>query len=126
MELTVVSSPAQGGTVTSDPASETGAYYPTANVPLTAEPQRGYKFVNWTGDVSQIEDPSQSTIVVPMHDYYVHDVQQIDITANFARQPRFPWEWLAIGLGASMLAALALTTVILLRRKKSQAETELP
>jgi uncharacterized repeat protein (TIGR02543 family) len=133
MTLTVVSSPVQGGDVTADPALNPpldngatwqGSYYPTDNVTITAIAKPGYRFVNWTGDAAEIEDATQSTIVIPMHDYYPN-TENIQITANFARQPHFPWAWLTGGIVALFLAVPTLAIVVR-RRKKHQADTGAP
>ena len=65
----------QGGTVTIP--GEGALPYPSgATVVLLAQPDPGYRFVNWTGDVRAIKDVnSSSTIVVIMGNY--------TITANF-------------------------------------------
>ena len=131
MTLTVVSNPVNGGDVASDPAftplvdgEYQGSYYPTDNVPVTATAKPGYRFVNWTGDVTEIEDTTQSTIVVAMDKYYP-DMKQIEITANFEKTGRFPWAWLAGGIVALFVAALALILVVR-TRKRHQADTEAP
>ena len=70
MTRTVVSNPERAGDVTAEPplntpldntATKEGNYYPTDNVTVTATAKPGYRFVNWTGDVTEIEDPTQST-----------------------------------------------------------------
>ena len=105
-------------------AINTGSYLPTDNVTVTAAAKPGYKFVNWTGDVAEIEDTTQSTIVVAMDKYY-HDMEIIGITANFEKTGRFPWAWLAGGIVALFVAALALILVVR-RRKKQQAAIQAP
>jgi hypothetical protein len=131
MTLTVVSNPVNGGDVTSDPAfiplvdgEYQGSYYPTDNVTVKATAKPGYKFVNWTGDVAEIEDTTQSTIVVAMDKYYP-DMQQIGITANFAKQPRFPWGWAAGGLVTFLIAVLTLA-ILVYRRMKCHTDIQPP
>lgn len=65
----------QGGTVTIP--GEGALNYPAgATVVLLAQPEPGYRFVNWTGDVRAIKDiNSASTIIVVKGNY--------SITANF-------------------------------------------
>jgi uncharacterized repeat protein (TIGR02543 family) len=101
-----------------------GSYNPTDNVTITATAKPGYRFVNWTGDVAGIEDTTQSTIVVAMDKYYP-DMKQIEITANFEKTSRFPWAWLAGGIFALFVAALALILVVR-TRKRHQADTQAP
>ena len=129
MTLTVVSNPLNGGSITAEPpltneAINTGSYLPTDNVTVTAAAKPGYKFVNWTGDVAEIEDTTQSTIVVAMDKYYPA-TKQIGITANFEKTGRFPWAQLAGGIVALFVAALALILVVR-TRKRHQADTEAP
>jgi hypothetical protein len=64
MTLTVVSNPTSGGEIDCQPPSSDGRYYPSDNVTLTAVAARGYRFVNWTGDVGEVEDTMQSTVIV--------------------------------------------------------------
>jgi len=125
MTLTVVSNPVNGGTTTCEPASVSGSYFPTDNVTVTAAAKPGYKFVNWTGDVADIEDTTRSTIVIPIHGYYVQNITEIAITANFEKTARFPWKWVWGGLAALLLAAVALA-ILARRRKKRQADTQAP
>ncbi len=108
MKLTVVSAPEESGEVTVEPVSADHYYYPADNVTLTAVARPGYVFNGWSGDVSEIEDPGSGTIVVELNRYYIHNVQKLQIVANFAREESFPWKWLAIGLGAGLLVVAAL------------------
>ncbi len=125
MTLTVISNPVRGGDVTLQPASTDGAYYPYDNVTLTAVANPGYVFVSWTGDVAEIADTTQDTIVVAMDKYYLQNIGQIDITANFAKRAHFPWEWMGGGLVALLLAALALVMLVR-KRAKHPTDTQMP
>ncbi len=119
MTLTVVSTPAEGGDVTSEPASANGAYYPDDNVTLTAVPAPGYDFVSWTGDVSEIDDAGQSTIVVNLNRYYVQNAKELQIVANFARHKSFPWKWLAVGVGGGLLVLVGIGLLLYRLRPKA-------
>ena len=119
MTLTVVSNPVDGGDVTSEPASADGAYYPDDNVTLTAVARPGYVFVDWTGHVSEVEDPTRPTIVVTLNRYYVQNAEDVEIIANFARRESFPWMWVAIGLGGGLVAAVSLGVLLYLRRARA-------
>lgn len=124
MTLTVVSTPEEGGDVAVEPAGESGKYYPTDNVTLSAVARPGYVFVSWTGDVSEIEDASQATIVVSLNRYYAQNTDEVDIGANFARQESFPWKWLGIGLGGGLVVVAALGMMLLrLRASRPPAQT---
>jgi len=64
-----------GGDVTA-PAEGTHTYDEGTVVDLTATPDAGYEFVNWTGDVADIADVNDATTTITMNDDYA-------ITANF-------------------------------------------
>ncbi|MFO7997236.1 MAG: C45 family autoproteolytic acyltransferase/hydrolase [Dehalococcoidia bacterium] len=72
-DLTISST--AGGNVT-DPGEGTFAYDEGATVDLVAEPEDGYHFVEWTGDVTSIADAEDATTTITMEDDY-------EITANF-------------------------------------------
>ena len=58
-------------------------------------------------------------------DKYYPAMKQIEITANFEKTGRFPWGWLAGGIVALFVAALALILVVR-TRKKHQADKQAP
>jgi len=75
-----------GGSVTT-PGEGTFAYDAGAVVELVAEPEEGYRFVNWIddgqmGDIADVTDAT--TTIIMNYDYY--------ITANFAL-PILVWDW---------------------------------
>jgi len=72
-DLTISST--EGGEVTS-PGEGTFAYSEETVVDLVAEPEEGYHFVNWTGDVDTIADVNAAATNVTMNDNY-------SITAKF-------------------------------------------
>ena len=115
MKLTVVSNPVEGGDVTAEPASGDGRYYPSDNVALTATARPGWVFAGWTGDVSEVEDTGQATIVVELNRYYVQNAEDLQITASFARDEGFPWVWLAVGLGGGLVVLASLGGLLYLR-----------
>ena len=49
-------------------------------VNLVAEPEEGYQFVNWTGDVGDIADVNAATTTITVHD-------NCSVTANFEEVP---------------------------------------
>jgi hypothetical protein len=75
-DLTIAST--AGGSV-AIPGEETSSSDEGTVVNLVATPALGYKFVNWTGDVSTIGDVDSATTTIVMNDAY-------SITANFIRE----------------------------------------
>ena len=69
----------EGGEVV-NPGDGTSAYDEGTPVPLVAFPHTGYRFVNWTGDVSTIADANAASTTIIMNDNY-------SITANFEETP---------------------------------------
>jgi len=74
--LTISSSP--GGSVTT-PGEGTHTYNATKVVSLVAEPDVGYGFVNWSGDVDTIADANADRTEITMNGDY-------SITANFTAE----------------------------------------
>jgi hypothetical protein len=64
-----------GGSVTT-PGEGTFPYDCGTAADLVAEPEEGYQFVNWTGDVGDIEDVNSASTYITLNDNY-------SITANF-------------------------------------------
>ena len=127
MTLTVVSNPTPSGQITCEPSSIDGRYYPSDNVTLTAVPGHGYVFVNWTGDVSEVEDITQSTIIVLMDRYYSKDVTLIEMTANFVKagSSGLPtWSWAAIGTAVVLALGTAAFIISRLARRKPGVTTD--
>ena len=75
-DLTISST--EGGSVT-EPGEEVFTYGEGALVDLVAEAEEGYRFVEWTGDVSTIADVYAATTTITMNGDY-------SITANFIKQ----------------------------------------
>jgi len=72
-DLTIAST--AGGSVTTPPEG-THTYDEGEVVDLVAEPEDGYQFINWTGDVGTIADVNAANTTITMNDDYT-------ITANF-------------------------------------------
>ncbi len=72
LSLVITASPAEGGSILADP---TGPYTLDDVVTLTATPNTGYEFVNWTGDVPSPPN-TDNPIVITMDG-------SKNITANF-------------------------------------------
>jgi len=78
--LTIAST--TGGNVT-NPGEGVFTYAGGMVVNLTAEAEEGYRFVNWTGNVSSIANVTASSTTITMNGDY-------SITANFAYGPAIP------------------------------------
>ena len=74
--LVVFSSPTNGGTVTVTPSSTNGIYLAGTPVALGAQPNPGFRFVDWSGTVSSTNNP----LVLVMN-------SDQTVTANFAVIP---------------------------------------
>jgi alpha-tubulin suppressor-like RCC1 family protein len=72
--LTISSNP--GGSVT-EPGEGISTHGSNTAVALVAQPDEGYRFVNWTGNVGTIADVYDASTDIAMYDSY-------SITANFA------------------------------------------
>ena len=72
--LTITST--AGGSVT-EPEEEASTHDEGTVVNLVAEPEEGYMFVNWTGEVDTVADVNDATTTITMSDDY-------HIAANFA------------------------------------------
>jgi subtilisin family serine protease len=70
-----------GGSVTG-PGEGTFTYYEGTAVDLIAEPEQGYRFVSWTGDVDDIADVQAATTTITIR-------AASTITANFEEIPRY-------------------------------------
>lgn len=79
-DLTVSST--EGGSVTT-PGEETFTYNKTTVVNLVAEPDHGYQFIKWTGDVGTIKDVNAASTNITMSATH-------KITAIFAKEI---WDW---------------------------------
>ena len=71
-QLSLTADPIEGGTV-----SGAGSYHFEDEVDVTATPNEGYAFVNWTGDTQYLDDPgaANATVTMPAAD--------VNLTANF-------------------------------------------
>ncbi len=98
-----------GGSVTS---TDEGVftYDEGAVVDLVATPDKGYQFVNWTGDVAAIDDVNAATITLTMDGDY-------SITANFEEIPPPPINWLLIGGIIAAVVVVGLVIFFVRRRR---------
>ena len=92
-QLTTAANPSNGGTVS--PTS--GGFYTSGTVvPLTATPNAGYTFSNWTGAVA---NPNSATTSVTM-------VAPESVTANFSSAPAITLTPTSINFGTAYLYSL--------------------
>jgi hypothetical protein len=92
--LTIAASPASSGTTTPAPGSH--EIRENSVVAVTAQPNPGHYFLNWTGDVTDSNSPSTTVVMT----------QNRSATANFALTPDFS---LAVG-SVSVLVGRSQTT----------------
>ena len=96
-----------GGNVTR-PGEGTFPYYPGRVVNLAAEPEAGYRFVNWTGDVDTIARVSANATIITMDSGY-------SITANFEEIP--PVNWSLVGGTIAVVVVMGLLIFFVRRRR---------
>jgi uncharacterized protein (TIGR02145 family) len=72
-QLTLVADPPAGGSVTGQ-----GTYIENQVADISASPNQGFQFVNWTGDVQNVQNVNnpETTVTMP--------AQSVSITANFS------------------------------------------
>jgi isopenicillin-N N-acyltransferase-like protein len=85
VDLTISST--AGGNVTA-PGESTFIYEKGTEVNLVAEPDEGYRFVNWIGDVDTIADVEATETTITMEGNY-------EITASFEEEPSGGWCFIA-------------------------------
>jgi len=107
VDLTISST--AGGSVTT-PGEGTFTYAPETVVNLAAEPEEGYRFVNWTGDVDTIARVSALITNITMHGDY-------SITANFEEIPLPPMNWPLIGGIIAAVVSVGLGIFFVRRRR---------
>ena len=81
-------------------------------VHMVAEPEKGYRFVNWTGNVDTIANANAATTTITMHGDY-------SITANFEEKPLTNWPLIGGIIAAVVIAGLVIFFVH--RRKRKTA-----
>jgi hypothetical protein len=66
----LTTSSTEGGQVTT-PGEATFTYGKGTVVNLMTEPEQGYRFVNWTGDVNTIANVNAAVTTITMNGYYL-------------------------------------------------------
>jgi len=106
IQYTLTTSSTAGGSVTA-PGEGTFDYEEGTVVQLVAEPEDGYRFVNWTGDVETIADVNVATTTITLDGDYV-------IVANFKSRVN---RALIAGIAGGAVA-IGLVTYFLIRRRR--------
>ena len=83
--LTVSAQPSAGGTVTKNPSAP--QYNSGATVTIEAVPNDGYRFVNWSGDISGTETQKTITITKNMNVVANFEALQQKYTITLSAQP---------------------------------------
>lgn len=101
-----------GGSV-AVPGEGVYTYHAGAVVDLVGEPEEGYRFVNWSGDVDTTADVNAATTTITMQGNYT-------ITANFER----PVNRALIGGIVAAVVVAGLVVLFMLRRRRRVAGTK--
>jgi len=83
--LTVSTQPSAGGTVTKNPSAS--QYNSGATVTIEAVPNNGYRFVNWSGDISGTETQKTITMTKNMNVVANFEALQQKYTITLSAQP---------------------------------------
>jgi len=97
-----------GGNVTR-PGEGTFPYYPGRVINLVAEPEAGYRFVKWTGDVDTIAHMMAAATIITMDNSY-------SITADFEEIPPINWPLISGIIVAVMVVGLV---IFFVRRRRA-------
>jgi hypothetical protein len=111
-QCVLTTSSTAGGSVTT-PGERSFTYNVGMVVDLVAEPEKGYRFANWSGDVDTIARVSAPTTTITMSGYY-------SITANFEETPPVNWPL----IGGAIAAVVAVGLVIFFVRRRRAARTK--
>jgi hypothetical protein len=103
-----------GGSITT-PGQGAFTYNAGGLVRIIAEPEKGYRFISWTGDVNAIANVNAATTVVTMDNDY-------SVTASFEKIPPINWPL----VGGIIAAVIVVGLVIYFLRKKRLARTKGP
>ncbi len=76
--LTLLADPVEGGSVEGG-----GTYQQGDKVTITATPNTGWKFIEWTGDIAHVANPNSAVTTVTM------PAEHITLTANFEQVPTY-------------------------------------
>ena len=112
IEYALTISNTAGGSVTT-PDEGVFIYNAGVMIRVIAEPEKGYRFANWTGDVDTIANVNAATTMITMRGDY-------SITANFKEKP--PTNWALIGGIIAAVVIVGLVIFFLCRRGRGSAD----
>jgi len=107
IEYALTISSTAGGSVTT-PGEGVFVHNAGVLVLVVAKAERGYRFVNWSGDVDAIFNVNAATTMVTMRGDY-------SVTANFEEKP--PINWALIG-GIIAVVVIVGLVIFFVRRKR--------
>jgi len=84
-----------GGNVT-EPGEGSFQYDDGSVVGLVAEPAEGFRFLEWTGDVSTVVDATAAVTSIVMHGDYEIQARFDSLIEHLPS--RFPWWWILVGI----------------------------
>jgi uncharacterized repeat protein (TIGR02543 family) len=80
-------------------------------VRVVAEPEAGYRFINWTGDVDTMANVNDTTTMITMHGDY-------SIVANFEEKPPINWALIG-GIITAAVVVMVVLVIFFVRRKRA-------
>ena len=95
------------------PGEGTFTYDAASVVNLVAEPDEGYEFVRWIGDVDTIANINAATTTITMGGNY-------SVTADFQEIPQ-PTDWLLVGGIVGAVVVVGLLAFFRVRRRRRVA-----
>jgi hypothetical protein len=107
----------EGGSVTVPGEGTFGSYGDCESVTLMAEPDEGYEFDRWTGDVKHIRDVHAANTTITMWDDY-------SIKANFKKSAPISWPLIGGIIAAAVVIGAGLAVFFVRRRRKSSTGKE--
>ncbi len=101
------SDPSSGGNIVLDPLQPSNGYPAGTLLSVRALPADGYRFDQWSGDLSGSQNPQAVAIDTPL-----------TLTAHFVPKGPFPWWWIALGVLLVFPALILLRVVYVLATRR--------